>query len=193
MPKDRDQQTPVEPEDEERLERHRGQGTAGTGEDLLPSERRGVPEEIELTSPAFEDGDSIPRQYTPDGDDTTPPLEWSGVPDDAAELALLCEDPDAPQGTVAHWVLAGIHPSTTGIAEGVGRPAGAVEGTNDHGQTGWRGPSPPPGDGPHRYIFTLSATSEPLDLPPGATADDLHTALAGKELARGELVGTYER
>lgn len=193
MPKDRDQQTPLDAEDREQLERRRGPGTAGTGHDLLPGEAGGPVHRMEVTSAAFEPGDRIPERYGHDADNISPPLEWSEVPESAAELALLCEDPDAPQGTFVHWVLSGIPPSVTGIAEGVGTPGQAVPGVNDFGELGWGGPAPPPGDGPHRYVFTLFAASEPLELKPGATARDLRDALAGNELARGELVATAER
>lgn len=194
MPKDREQQTPVDPDDRERLERNRGQGTAGTGQDLLPGEPGGPgPQQLELTSPAFEEGDRIPERFAHDTGNTTPPLEWSGVPDETAELVLLCEDPDAPRGTFVHWVVTGIHPSATGIPEGTGTPAGAVAGANGFGEVGWGGPAPPPGDGPHRYVFTLVAVGKPLGLPPGATAADVHNALDGHELARGQLIGTFER
>jgi Raf kinase inhibitor-like YbhB/YbcL family protein len=192
MPKDREQQTPVDLDDRARLEAHRGQGTAGTGRDLLPGEAGGPPRRIELTSAAFEDGDRIPDRFGRDGDDVSPPLEWAGVPDGTVELALLCEDPDAPGGAFTHWVLTGIEPSVTEVAEGTA-PAGAIEGVNGFGDVGWGGPGPPPGDSPHRYIFTLFALSEPLGLPPGSTSDDVRTAVAERQLAEGRLVGVFER
>ena len=149
-------------------------------------------ETIELRSPAFNDHAPIPVHHAKDGDDLSPPLEWSGVPEGAVELALLCEDPDAPGGTFTHWVLAGIDPSTTGLGPGE-VPTGAVEGSNDYGGTGYGGPRPPVGDPAHRYFFRLHAVAEPLGLRPGATADDLRQALEGRELGRGTLVGTFQR
>jgi hypothetical protein len=89
-------------------------------------------------------------------------------------------------------VLAGLQPTATGLAEGE-HPAGAVEGRNDFGEEGWSGPLPPVGDGPHRYFFRVYAASAPLGLVAGTSADDLRRALAGKELASGTLVGTYQR
>jgi Raf kinase inhibitor-like YbhB/YbcL family protein len=193
MPKDRDQMTPADPDDRALLERTRGQGTAGTGEDVLPSERGGpVPSRLELRSPAFDDGAPLPRRFAHDADNVSPPLEWFDVPDGTAELALVCEDPDAPSGTFTHWVVAGLDPGSTQLDEG-SVPATAVDGLNDFGELGWSGPEPPVGHGPHRYVFTLVASSERLDLDEGADAATVRTAAAGKELAIGELVGTYER
>jgi Raf kinase inhibitor-like YbhB/YbcL family protein len=192
MPKDRDQQTPVDPEDRERLAEHRGQGTAGSGADLLPGEAGGPLERIELTSIAFDDGDLLPARFAYDEENLSPPLEWSDVPPDTEELALLCQDPDAPSGLFTHWVLAGIDPTISAIDEGES-PPGAVGGVNDFGEEGWGGPAPPPGDGPHRYVFTLFASSASLDLDSDASADDLLEALDGIELAQGSLLGHYER
>jgi Raf kinase inhibitor-like YbhB/YbcL family protein len=108
------------------------------------------------------------------------------------ELAVLCEDPDAPRGTFTHWVPAGLQPTVTGLAEGE-HPAGAVEGRNDFGEEGFGGPLPPVGHGPHRYFFRVFAASAPLGLVAGASADDLRRALEGRQLASGTLVGTYQR
>jgi Raf kinase inhibitor-like YbhB/YbcL family protein len=147
---------------------------------------------IELTSPSFGDHQPIPARHAKDHDNLSPALEWSGVPQEAVELAVLCEDPDAPRGTFTHWVLAALQPTVTGLAEGES-PAAAVEGRNDFGEEGYGGPLPPVGHGLHRYVFRVFATSAPLGLVAGASADDLRRALAGKELASGTLVGTYQR
>ena len=192
VPKDREQQTPFDPEDRDRLERTRGQGTSGTGEDLLPGEAGGPPKRLELRSDAFDDGETLPDRFAHDRDNVSPPLDWSPPPEGTAELALLCEDLDAPSGVFTHWVLAGIDPSATGVAEGE-LPIGAVEGVNGFGEIGWGGPQPPPGDGPHRYVFTVVASSTPLDLPTGADDGVLRDALEGHELARGELIAIAER
>jgi Raf kinase inhibitor-like YbhB/YbcL family protein len=192
MAKDRDQQTPVDPEDRERMAEHRGRGTAGSGADLLPGEAGGPLERIELTSTAFDDGDILPSRFAHDAENLSPPLEWSDVPPGTQELALLCQDPDAPSGLFTHWVVAAIDPTITAVDEGE-LPPGAVAGLNDFGEEGWGGPAPPPGDGPHRYVFTLFASSESLDLDPGASADDLLESLDGIELAQGSLLGRYER
>jgi Raf kinase inhibitor-like YbhB/YbcL family protein len=147
---------------------------------------------IELRSPSFGDHQPIPARHAKDHENLSPGLEWSGVPEGAVELAVLCEDPDAPRGTFIHWVLAGLQPTATGLAEGE-HPAGAVAGRNDFGEEGYSGPLPPVGDGPHRYFFRMFAASALLGLVAGASADDLRRALEGKELASGTLVGTYQR
>jgi Raf kinase inhibitor-like YbhB/YbcL family protein len=146
---------------------------------------------IELRSPGISDHAPIARRYARDGGNVSPALEWSGVPDGTVELALLCEDPDAPSGTFTHWALAGIDPATTGVAEN--ETPGAVVGTNDFGERGYGGPQPPVGDDAHRYVFRIIAASEPLGLRPGFSGEDLRRAVAGKELASGTLIGLYQR
>ncbi len=151
---------------------------------------------IQLTSSAFADGAAIPAKYTCDGDDISPPLKWSGVPEGTKSLALVCDDPDAPIGTFVHWVLYGIPPSVTELSEGVPPaeviPNGAVQGTNDFKRLGYGGPCPPPG-GAHRYFFKLYALDAELDLKPGAMKKDLVKAMEGHVLAEGQLMGTYQR
>src|ERR671937_2193500 len=139
---------------------------------------------IQLRSPSFGDYRPIPARHAKDHDNLSPALEWSGVPQEAVELAVLCDDPDAPRGTFTHWVLAGLQPTAPGLVEGE-HPAGAVEGRNDFGDEGYGGPMPPVGDSPHRYVFHLYASSAPLGLHAGASAGDLRRALQGKELASG--------
>lgn len=147
---------------------------------------------VEVSSPEFQDGGTIPVRYTGDGEDVSPPLRWSGVPGGSAELAVLVEDPDAPGGTFVHWMLTGLDADSGGLEEGSVPPA-TSEGLNGFGRTGWAGPQPPPGDGPHRYVFTVLALSEPAGMAPGATPDEFHDAVQGKEVGRGQLVGRYER
>jgi len=147
---------------------------------------------IELRSPSFGDHQPIPARHAKDHDNLSPALAWSGVPEEAVELAVFCEDPDAPSGTFIHWVLAGLQPTATGLAEGE-HPAGAVEGRNDFGEKGYGGPMPPVGHGPHRYVFRVYAASAPLGLTGAPSARELRRALDGKELASGTLVGTYQR
>ncbi|HZD67830.1 MAG TPA: YbhB/YbcL family Raf kinase inhibitor-like protein [Actinomycetes bacterium] len=147
---------------------------------------------ITLRSPAFDDHAPIPRRHARDGANAAPALEWSEVPAGTAELAVLCEDPDAPSRTFTHWVLAGIDSATTVIGEDQ-TPPGAVVGTNDFGEQGYGGPQPPVGDDAHRYFFRVFAASEPLGLAPGYSGDDLRRAIQGKELASGTLVGLYQR
>jgi Raf kinase inhibitor-like YbhB/YbcL family protein len=148
-----------------------------------------APMTISLSSSAFTDGGDVPRRYTCDGDDVSPPLDFAGVPSGAHELALLVEDPDAPGGTFVHWVAWGIDPSAAALAEGETPPG---TGANDFGRRGYGGPCPPKGSS-HRYVFTLFAVSEPVDLGSGASANDLRGAIANTVLAEGRLVGRYAR
>lgn len=147
---------------------------------------------IKLRSPAFGNNDPIPAKYSYEGGDISPPLDWTGVPDDTVELALTCEDPDAPGGTFVHWLLAKIPASVTGIAEGES-PQGAIPGNNHFGTQKYAGPHPPHGHGPHRYVFRVYALGAQPDVAPGYTADGLRRAMEGKILASGECVGTFER
>jgi Raf kinase inhibitor-like YbhB/YbcL family protein len=146
--------------------------------------------ELELTSPAFERGQPIPRKHTCEGDDVSPPLSWSGISEGAESLALVVDDPDAPSGTFTHWLAWGIDPAAGRLAEGEAAP---VEGRNDFGTAAWRGPCPPPGHGPHRYFFRLYALDRELDLRAGAGKAEVEPAIAEGVLASAELVGTYER
>ena len=144
---------------------------------------------LTVTSTAFEAGDPIPEQYTCDGDETSPPLAFEGVPADTAELAVVVRDPDA-DGFV-HWVIAGIPADATGIDEGA-PPADAVEADNGFDQPGWAGPCPPEGN--HTYEFTVYALAEPSGLEDGAGAEDgAGTVEDAEALAVATLQGTFER
>jgi len=145
---------------------------------------------LSLTSTAFEDGAAIPRLYSCEGEDLSPPLAWSEAPEEAKSLALIVDDPDAPSGTFVHWLAWGIDPSSGGLLEG---ESASFEGTGGFGESGYRGPCPPPGHGPHRYFFRLYALDQQLDLAPGASREELEGAMQGRVLAGAELVGTYER
>jgi Raf kinase inhibitor-like YbhB/YbcL family protein len=147
---------------------------------------------IELKSSAFSDHSFVPGRYAREGDNSSPPLTWSGVPDDATELVLLCEDPDAPSGTFVHWVVVGIDPRSGGAEEGR-CPPGGTELVNGFGERGWGGPHPPAGDEAHRYFFRLYALSEPCVLPDAPSADQVHQAVDRHEIAGGHLVGLYHR
>lgn len=144
--------------------------------------------DFSLTSPAFAEGGQIPTENGCDGGDSPIPLRWSGTPDGTSELALVMDDPDA-RGFV-HWVVTGI-PASVGELGAGGLPAGAHEGRNDFGRTGYGGPCPPSGS--HRYTTTLYALSEGLDLPADSTADAFRSAASGKILAEARLSGTYAR
>lgn len=147
--------------------------------------------DMDLRSTAFSDQSAIPRDYSREIGDVSPPLEWSGVPGEAQELVLVCEDPDAPGGTFVHWLLAGIPPGTHGLGPGEVL-TGTMAGRNDFGTSGYGGPHPPPGK-PHRYVFRLYALSQPSGLHQGFTAKDLQRAMKNKVLATATLTGTYAR
>ena len=151
---------------------------------------------IELTSTAFQEGQSIPRQATGDGRDLSPALKWRNLPAGAKSLALICDDPDAPRKTWTHWLIFNLPAESRELGEGVPAeetlPDGAVQGTNDFGKIGYGGPAPPPGK-PHRYFFKLYALDTRLDLPPGVTKDQLLNGMKGHILAEGQLMGKYGR
>jgi Raf kinase inhibitor-like YbhB/YbcL family protein len=146
--------------------------------------------ELSLTSSAFAAGGAIPRRHTCDGEDRSPPLSWSTPPTGTRSLALILDDPDAPGGRFIHWLGWGIAPDKGGLAEGEAAP---LDGRNDFGTVGYRGPCPPRGHGRHRYRFRLHAVAEELRLVSGAGVQALERALTGKVLAVAELVGTYQR
>ena len=156
---------------------------------------------ISITSTAFEAGKAIPKKYSGEGEDVSPPLAWSNVPQGTKELALICDDPDAPMGTWVHWVLYKVPAGTTSLPEGLPRektldtPAGAAQGVNSFGSdnVGYRGPMPPKGHGPHHYHFKIYALDKPVTLPPGVDKKKLLAEIRDHVLAQGELVGTYER
>jgi Raf kinase inhibitor-like YbhB/YbcL family protein len=164
---------------------------------------------IALRSPAFADEGMIPKEFTCDGAGGSPPLECSGVPQNARELALIVDDPDAPMGTFSHWVVVGLPPGLKGLKEGVpaegilpaasmltageAEPkAGARQGKNDFGEVGYGGPCPP--SGTHRYVFRLYALDAPLGLAEESPArSTVLEAVKGHILAEGRLIGRYAR
>jgi hypothetical protein len=158
---------------------------------------------IVITSSAFKPGDRIPQRhaYPDEGKNVSPALSWTGVPPATQELALICDDPDAPTAKPwVHWVLYKIAATAVGLPEGIPaepkelkNPAGALQGLNDWKRVGWGGPLPPEGHGTHHYHFKLYALDAPLALEAGATKDELLRAMTGHVLAEGELVGTYRR
>jgi Raf kinase inhibitor-like YbhB/YbcL family protein len=147
--------------------------------------------DLSLTSPSFGDGEPIPDEHGYSVDNTNPPLEIAGVPEEAESLALVVDDPDArePAGKIwDHWVVWNLDPSLSELPSGWS-PTDAREGQNDFGETGWGGPQPP--DGEHTYRFLLYALDEELDLEPGADKDDLFDAVEGHVVEKDELTGTY--
>lgn len=158
---------------------------------------------MQLTSSAFENGRAIPRQYTGEGQDVSPPLAWDAPPAGTQQLALICDDPDAPTPQPwVHWVIYALPADLRALPEGLPRkpkldkPVTARQGKNSWPRgdvIGYRGPLPPPGRGVHHYHFRLYALDTKLDLPPGATQDELLAAMKDHVLAEGELIGTYQR
>jgi len=155
---------------------------------------------ITLQSSAFQHNAPVPRKYTADGADKSPPLSWSDAPAETKELALIVDDPDAPTKTPwVHWVLYGIPADLKALPEGiapslrVSQPPGLLQGKNSWGKVGYGGPSPPKGHGTHRYFFKLYALDARLTLEPGGDKEALLKAMAGHILGEGELVGTYRR
>ncbi len=150
---------------------------------------------MELKSKAFQDGGMIPKKYTCDGMDISPPLEWDAVPEGTKSLAIICDDPDAPMGTWVHWVYYNIPASVKGIPEHVATsanpPTGGTQGTNDFRKLGYGGPCPP--GGTHRYFFKLYALDSVLSLNPGATKRQLLDSMEGHVLAETQLMGRYRR
>ncbi|MBJ6752092.1 YbhB/YbcL family Raf kinase inhibitor-like protein [Geomonas anaerohicana] len=144
--------------------------------------------QLKLTSTAFSNSGSIPATFTCDGSNASPPLAIAGVPKEARSLALIMDDPDAPGGTWAHWVLWNIDPATTQIAQGA-IPRRAQQGENSWRRKSYGGPCPPSGQ--HRYYFRLYALSERLNLPANSTRKELDLAMRGKILAQAELLGVY--
>lgn len=147
-------------------------------------------EEMELTSPAFEDNQSIPSKYTCDGEDTNPPLQITEVSEGTKSLVLIVDDPDAPAGTWVHWVVWNINPTITVIEEN-SVPEGSVQGMNDFEKQTYGGPCPP--SGIHRYFFKLYALDTELSLPSSATKRDVMEAMEEHILNQAQLIGLYQR
>lgn len=142
--------------------------------------------------------EAIPRKYTGEGEDLSPPLVWSPLPPGTQEAALIVDDPDAPRPEPwDHWVLYGIPAGTHALPEGISDANPVLEsmrqGTNSWDRIGYNGPMPPPGHGVHHYHFKLYAIDTPLNLDPGLTKNALLEAMLGHVLAEGELIGTYQR
>ena len=144
--------------------------------------------ELKIESSAFKHNEPIPKKYTCDGDDVSPPLKISNTPIPLVTFAIIVEDPDAPLGDFVHWVAWNIDPKKNSIEEGVSNSA---QGRNDFGVNKYRGPCPPKGK-PHRYIFKVYALDVVLIIPEGSSKQDLLDAMDGHIRAKGELIGTFE-
>jgi Raf kinase inhibitor-like YbhB/YbcL family protein len=150
---------------------------------------------ITITSTVFTEGSMVPQEYTCDGEDISPPLAWSGVPDGTKSLALICDDPDAPMGTWVHWVLFNIPAHIMELPAKIPHEKiiqnGAKHGINDFRKFGYGGPCPP--GGTHRYYFKLYALDTEINLEAGITKAQLLKTIEGHILAEGQLMGRYSR
>jgi Raf kinase inhibitor-like YbhB/YbcL family protein len=153
-------------------------------------------EKISISSEAFKENGTIPDEYTCEGEDISPPLSWQGLPAGTKSIALIMDDPDAPGRTFVHWVIYNIPGSMQKLAKGIPKKEklddGSRQGMTDFGRAGYGGPCPPRGK-PHRYFFKIYAIDKMLDLPSGASREDVETAMKGHVLAKGELSGKYAR
>jgi Raf kinase inhibitor-like YbhB/YbcL family protein len=148
--------------------------------------------DLEITSSSFEPHGRIPDRHTSAGENVSPELSWSGVPEGTRQLALICHDPDAPlPHGFTHWVAYAIPVDTSGIPEG---GAGSfVEGENDAGSQGWSGPAPPEGHGVHHYYFWVYALDVEIDAEPGFGRAELLERIADHVIEQARVVGTFER
>lgn len=153
--------------------------------------------EFRLISPAFQQDQDLPSRFSADGGNISPPLEWSGVPDGAVELLLICDDPDAPYGVFTHWIVYGFAASETALPEGIpndaviDEPVELLQGLNEFDESGYTGPTAIDDDDelvPHRYFFRLFALDTELPLPPGARREEVRQACSGHVIATAELV-----
>jgi len=143
---------------------------------------------MKITSPVFAEGSTIPESYSKYGANEIPPLDFDGVPEQAASLALIVDDPDAPRGTFNHWLVYNLDPKTRHVgADGIPRPA--AEGKNDFGETGYGGPQPPSGE--HRYFFKLYALDSMLPLADGASRKQMDRAMKNHVMENAVLMGRY--
>lgn len=152
---------------------------------------------MEITTTAFENGKYIPVKHTCDGDDTSPPLRWDKVPKGTVTFALLVEDPDAPGGTFAHWIMYNI-PADVQQLEAIIPVAknldnGAIHGKNDFGKYGYRGPCPPDQDDAHKYFFRIFALDKKLAPEQAANRQSLLNAVKNHVIDEGEYLGLYKR
>jgi Raf kinase inhibitor-like YbhB/YbcL family protein len=152
--------------------------------------------QVRIGSTAFTNGNAVPKQYTADGANSSPPIWWTNIPNGTKSIALICDDPDAPKGTWTHWVIYNIPAKEPGLGAGyptsADLPNGAKQGTNSFQRTGWGGPDPPPGK-PHHYIFTVYALNTTLNSQSGMTAEQLRGTMNNHIVGQGQLTGTYGR
>lgn len=149
-------------------------------------------EKISISAEGFKEAGLIPDEYTCEGKDISPSLSWKGIPAGTKSIALIMDDPDAPGGTFVHWVLYNLPAEIQKLPKAMPLPDGSMQGMTDFGQPGYGGPCPPPGK-PHRYYFKIYALDTKLNLPPGASKNQVENAMVGHILTKGELMGKYQR
>jgi len=159
-------------------------------QDTTLSQKGEVEMSIQIKSSAFSEGDKIPRLYSCDDKNISPPISWTGVPSDTVSVALIMDDPDAPMGTWVHWVVFNLSPDVTELEQG--KSGDDTEGKNDFGRVGYGGPCPPKGSN-HRYFIKVYALDRMLDLKEGVTKAQVESAMRGHILAQGQLMGKYGR
>ena len=157
---------------------------------LGPGQR--LPSGMRLSSTAFDDGGAIPERFSCEGENVPPPMRWEGVPAGTAELALVIEDPDAPDEIFVHWLVVGIEPGARDVGP-AGPPPGATVLPGSSDNPTYIGPCPPDGDGPHRYVFQVYALPRPPVLAGGASPGDAVDAVREAATAGGVLLGTFQR
>ncbi len=150
---------------------------------------------MEIRSKAFRHEGTIPQEYTCDGSNYSPPIEWRQVPEKAQSMVVIARDPDSPRGNFTHWIIYDVPPRMGGLQENLPMGGslfnGARQGQNDFGKIGYGGPCPR--HGTHRYFFEVFALDQPVGLPGGATEEEVRQAMAGHVIAQGELMGRYRK
>ncbi|MDP3980867.1 MAG: YbhB/YbcL family Raf kinase inhibitor-like protein [Chlamydiota bacterium] len=163
-------------------------------QDALAAESKMGP--MQIASSSFKNNDYIASEYSCDGDDISPPLEWTQVPEKTQSFALIADDPDAPMGTWVHWVIYNIPAESRSLGKDVPHDSmlenGSVQGSNDFRLIGYNGPCPPSGK-VHRYFFKLYALDVLLEVYPGAPKKDVLSAMEGHVLAEAQIIGLYKR
>jgi Raf kinase inhibitor-like YbhB/YbcL family protein len=145
---------------------------------------------MHVSSSAFSEGQPIPKKYSCDGQNVSPPLKWDGVPENTKSVAIIVDDPDAPSGTFTHWILYDLPAKTSELKEG--SSGGGKEGVNGFKKTGYGGPCPPP-NGAHRYVFRIYALDIESLGKAGLSKQDITAAMKRHVLAEGQLIGKYKR
>lgn len=154
---------------------------------------------IAIHSQAFKEGQKIPRKYSAEGQNLSPPLKWSNPPAATRQQVLIVDDPDAPRGIFTHWVAYNLPPDLTSLPEGVpivslpDELKGGMQGRNSADKIGYMGPLPPPGHGIHHYRFHVYALDQAMNFKAGLTREDVLAQIEGHVIGEGQLVGLYER